>query len=457
MLKNASRKWWILFVTTTATSLFLMDSTILPVSLPVIEKQLDLSNLQGMWVINAYLLSFTMFLLVGGRLAEIFGYRILYLVGMSLFGIGSVTAALSQSDALLILARSVMGLGSALTNPATLSLIIATFPVHQRARALGIDTGVASLFMMLGPVLGGAFTQYLSWRLIFWFNVPFVLFGLVMGVYLLQKGKKQNAPFPYISTTLMSLGVFLLIYGLMQSHSFGWASTTVLVCLILGPLLLAAFVWFSLKIPHPLIDLRLFQSRLFAATNVVRFLLYMVITVAVMWVVFFEKGLSYSPIEIGVLIVVSALPVAVMAPVGGWLGDRYGHRWPITIGHLLVLFCLIWVIKSAHSTNVFTFLPGLFAFGAGLPLVMSPTVALGLSSIPQNRLGTGAAVMTALRQLASVLGVAVMTTVYYSNYETPSGTQADGFIAVCWVALILASIGTATTLLLRGAPRHVSH
>lgn len=445
-LKKA-QLWWVLFVSTTATSLFLVDTTILPVAIPVIEKELNFSQVGVIWVVNSYLLSLTMLLLVGGRLCEIWGYRLIYNLGLVIFCAGSLLGALTHSDWGLITARTLQGVGSGLTYPASLALIIEVFPLHMRARAIGIDTGIASLFMMLGPVIGGALTEYLNWRYIFWFNLPFGIFGIIASFWLLKKGEKKEERFPYIGTLLMMAGVFFLIYGLMQGNQYGWDSFWTIASIILSPIFLLLFVLLSLHTKHPLAEFRFFKNPLFVGTNLCRICLYILLGATVLWVIYFERELDYSPLEIGALIVLGCLPVIVMAPIGGYLADHFGYRLPLTVGFVLVMLGMAWLIIFSSTKNVLVFLPGLLAFGTGMPMVMSPTIALGLSCCSAQKLGSATGLMMTLRQFSSTIGIALMTAVYYSVHKH-TGNYAYAFAAIGAVALFFAAVGFFISLLL---------
>lgn len=413
MLKNKS-KWWILFVTTTATSLFLLDTTILPVALPAIEKELQFSAVGVIWVINAYLLSLTAFMLIGGKLCEIFGFRTLFNWGLAFFGVGALCAAFSQTSSWLILARVIQGIGSACAFPASASLLISAFPINQKARALGIDTGIASLFMILGPILGGIFAEYLSWRFIFLFYLPFVCFGLTMSMILVEKSTPLRERFPFFASLLMMIGIICLVTGLMEGNSWGWKSPLILIFMVIGPIFMALFVIVSVISKKSLCDFSLFKNPLFFGAAALRFLAYFIITASVLWIVYFEKVLHYSPAEIGGIIVIASLPVIALAPIGGIVADKFWYRVPLVGGFLLLLFGLGWMSLFVWKQNLWLYLPGFCAFGIALPFVMAPTLALGLSHIPAKHLGSAAGMMMSIRQLASTIGIAVMTALYYS-------------------------------------------
>nr|MCH9703930.1 MFS transporter [Chlamydiota bacterium] len=413
MLKNKS-KWWILFVTTTATSLFLLDSTLIPVALPTIAQQLHFSDVGMMWVINAYLLALSAFLLVGGKLCEILGFRVMFNVGLALFGIGALFAGCSSSASMLIFSRVLQGIGSACAFPATAALLVSSFPDNERARALGIDTGIASLFMILGPLLGGVMAQYLSWRYIFFFSIPLVIFGLAMSFWLVRRTKIQQHNFPLLPSLLMMVGVVSLIIGLMEGNTLGWGHSWVLFLTILGPIFMVMFIITSLAQRDPLADFTLFKNPLYLGAVLCRFVAYFIVAGTALWVIYFEKILSYSPSEIGIFVVAAALPVIALAPIAGYFVDRFGYRGPLIGGFTFLLAGLLWLCFVAHTGNLMIFLPGLCAFGMSLPFVMAPTLGLGIAAAPKEQLGSAAGMMMSVRQLASTMGVAVMTAAYWA-------------------------------------------
>ena len=437
MLKRGT-KWWILFVTTTATSLFMLDSTLLPVALPAIQKAFGFSDVGLMWVMNAYLLALSAFLLVGGRLSEIFGFRILFNIGFALFGIGALIAGCSMSGQMLVFSRVIQGIGSALAFPATAGLLVSVFPENERSRALGIDTGIASIFMLLGPLLGGLCAEYLTWRLIFFFYIPFVAFGLLMSFKIVKRGEIKKEPFPFFPTLLMVVGILALVIGLMEGNSFGWNNPFVLLLTIVGPIFMIMFIIVCLAQRQPLADFSLFKNPLYFGAVSCRFIAYFIVAGTTLWVIYFEKILSYTPAEIGVFVIAAALPVIALAPIAGIIVDKFGFRGPLIGGFFFLMLGLIWLILVAHTGNLWIFLPGLCAFGMSLPFVMAPTLTCGLAAAPKEKMGGAAGMMMSVRQLASTMGVAMMTAAYYSVEET---TIEKPFVATLVVSTAFAALG----------------
>jgi len=438
MLKNGG-KWWILFVTTTATSIFMLDSTLIPVALPIIQDRLGLSDIAVMWVLNSYLLALTALLLLGGKLSEIFGFRAMFNLGLALFGAGALLCGLSWSVSVLIVARTIQGVGSALAFPASAALLVSVFPPQERARALGIDTGIASLFMIIGPLVGGLFAEYLSWRLIFFFYVPFVIFGLVMSYILVKKSRIVRTSIPIFATILMIVGIVALVIGLMEGNRFGWDHPTVLILTSVGPLLMALFVLISLGSKKPLANFALFKNPLYLGAVSCRFIAYFIVAGTTLWIIYFEKSLQYTPAEIGIFILVAAVPVVGLAPLAGLLADKFWYRLPLIFGFSLLFLGLLWLAIFAHRDSLWILMPGLAAFGLSLPFVMAPTLGLGLTAAPPEQLGGAAGMMMSVRQLASTLGVAMMTAIYYAALKS-SDSEAAGFAFINYLAVLLALV-----------------
>jgi EmrB/QacA subfamily drug resistance transporter len=440
MSPTKKKKWWLLFVTTSGTSLTFLDNTVMPVALPTIQKEMLFHPVGLVWVVNAYLLSLTALLLVGGRLSDLFGKRSLLIWGLSLFGFGSLIAACSHARWVLILGRVVQGAGGALTIPATGALLVSTFPEGERAKAIGINTGISSIFLILGPVVGGFLTQYISWRSIFLLNIPLVIFGIIMAALILKPGKRKNETFHFAGAFAMLFGIVSLVVGLMQANKWGWTSPWTLLLLSASPIFFALFVRISTRADHPIIDFNFFRNPLFTVANISMCVTQVIVMSTVLWAIYFQQQLNYSPAETGLLIFVAACPVFMMAPLGGFLSDRFGPRMPLLMGYLMLIFALFWLLFTVASQNVLILLPGLLGFGCGLSMIMSPTVALALSQVDPEKLGAAAGINTETRQLASTTGIAMMTAVYHSTVRA-TGSNAEGFAAISLLACLFAIAG----------------
>ncbi|MCH9627393.1 MAG: Multidrug resistance protein Stp [Chlamydiales bacterium] len=439
------KKWWIFLVTTSGTSVVFLDNTVMPVALPTIQRELLFSPLTLVWIVNAYLLSLTSLLLIGGRLCDLFGRRSVLVTGLILFGLGSLFSALSMTQWWMILGRAVQGAGGALIVPTTSALLIETFPLGERAKAIGINTGISSIFLILGPAVGGLFTEYLSWRGIFYLNIPLVVFGIAMAFFILHPSKKKKESFHFMGALMMLFASVTLIVGLMQGNQWGWSSPLTITLLALSPVFFVLFWWVSTHTEHPLIDFHFFKNRLFTVANIFIFLTQVVIMVTVLWAIYFQNQMHYSAAKTGLIIFIAVFPVFLMAPLGGYIGDRFGPRLPLLLGFSLLTFALFWLSSTIRVGNLALLLPGLLCFGSGIPMILSPTIAMALSQVPAEKLGAAAGITTETRQLASTFGIAVLTTIYYTTLErTESNTSA--FWAISFVSAILGLIGLIVAL-----------
>lgn len=440
-MTHRKKNWWILFVTTSATALVFLDQSIMPVALAEIQRSLGFDELGLSWVVNTYLLTLMSLLLIGGRLSDLLGKKKIYLIGLSLFGAASILGALSYSKATLLLARAVQGAGAALTLPTTAALLIHTFPPHQRARAIGINVGISAIFLTLGPILGGVLTQYFSWRMIFWVNIPIVLFSMSMSLLLIKVERiVKNESFHFLGALLVLLSVCGFVIALMQGNEWGWSSWPIVLFLLASPCLAFLFVILSLKEPFPLIDFHVFKEPRFSGATLAIFLTQMMIAVTIFWSIYFQNQLGYSPIKTGLTIFAATLPVLIAAPLAGVLADRFGAKLPMTIGYSLVIFGLAWVALTALRKSVTLLVPGLAGFGLGIPMIFSPAIALALSHVPADKLGASSGITNAARQLAATIGLALMTACFQAINEKTHSPEA-AFTAVSFLAAFFAISG----------------
>lgn len=412
----------------------------MPVALPTIQRELLFSPLSLVWIVNAYLLSLTSLLLIGGRLCDLFGRRSVLVTGLVLFGLGSLFSALSMTQWWMILGRAVQGAGGALIVPTTSALLIATFPLGERAKAIGINTGISSIFLILGPAVGGLFTEYLSWRGIFYLNIPLVVFGIAMAFFILHPSKKKKETFHFMGALMMLFASVTLIVGLMQGNMWGWSSPLTITLLALSPVFFGLFWWVSTHTEHPLIDFHFFKNPLFTVANIFIFLTQVVIMVTVLWAIYFQNQMHYTPAKTGLIIFIAVFPVFLMAPLGGYIGDRFGPRLPLLIGFALLTFALFWLSSTIRLGSLALLLPGLLCFGSGIPMILSPTIAMALSQVPAEKLGAASGITTETRQLASTFGIAVLTTIYYTTLEK-TGSNTSAFWAISFVSAILGLLG----------------
>jgi len=439
------RKWWVLIAMASSISTIFLDQTILPVSLPTIQRELGIPAIGLQWIINSYLLVLTTLLLAGGRLGDIFGHRRIFCIGLLIFAASSALCSLSFSGAWLIFSRSIQGIGGALLIPSTSAILYSAFPKNERGKALGIYVSIGSVFLALGPTIGGFFTQYLSWRYIFWINLPIAAIGLLMTMIFVPRSNKKRESFDILGLITFGIGIVALILGLMQAKNWGWSSAATILLILFG---IGMIIWFFTADRFqrdPLIDFSLFKNKNFLGALLCICCVSFLIMTTVFWVMYFQEILHYSPSESGLLSLISNAPVMVFAPLGGVLVDKYGPKLPVVTGFLLVIFSSLWFAFYPISNNVLLLLPVLIPFGAGIPMVLSPSFVALMYEVPPQKRGITSAFYNTSRQFATTLGLAVIGSLFIhihyndlakalsANPETRSFdlNEFEGLLAKC--------------------------
>lgn len=416
LLSEQNRKWWILFAMTTSLSMIFIDITVLPVTLPTLSRELNFSLLSFQWIVNIYTLTLTVFAIAGGRLAHLLGLRKAFCIGIMLFAIASALCGLSNLPSEMIIARLFQGLGASLMIPAQQSIILASFPVHQRGKALGLFVSLSSIFLAIGPFVGGTLTQHLSWRYIFWINIPIACLGLVLTLLIVPRFSKVRASFDWKGFFLLGAGVSCLMIAIMQAPLWGWRSLHTLFLLGLG-LGLILYLWRSeAKHPHPLFDLTLMRKKSFIGGSIATFCNAFLLTITVYWAIFFQEVLEYTPMESGGLSSFSTVPVLFCAPLAGYLVDRFGPRLPVSIGFSLIIASLILFLSILMQHTLLLLLLALFLFGTNMSLIFTPSYVSLMHDVPPEKRGIASGMNTTLRQFSSSLGLAVLGTVFYQWY-----------------------------------------
>ena len=370
-LNEGNRRWWTLVAMCFALFMIMLDNTVVNVALPSIQRDLnaDLSSLE--WTINAYTLSFAVLLVTGGRLGDIFGRRRMFLAGVVIFAGSSAAIGLSPTDSWLVAGRAVQGVGAALMMPATLSIITNAFPAHERGKAIGTWAGVSALALAIGPVLGGFLTESVSWRAIFFLNLPVAVGAVAVTLFAAHESRdetvEKRVDIPGI--VALTAGLTALVLALVEGNQWGWGSTRILGLLALAVVGLTAFVAIEMRTRVPMVDFTFFRSRTFLGANVVAF----VVSFAMLAMFFFialymQNILGYSPLQAGVRFLPSTIVIMFIAPVAGRLTDRIGPRPLIVSGLILVAASLLWQSQLQVDTGYGFLLPAFVAMGVGVAL-----------------------------------------------------------------------------------------
>jgi EmrB/QacA subfamily drug resistance transporter len=450
-MSTRTRTIWTFVITSVALFMTSLDNLVVTTALPVIRLHLHASLSSLEWTVNAYTLTFAVLLLTGASLGERFGRRRMFLIGLAVFTAGSAAAALAPSAGWLIIARAIQGSGSAIVTPLTLTLLSAAVPVARRGAALGAWGAVAGLAISSGPLVGGAVVQGWSWQTIFWINVPIGLLLLPLAWRGLEESHGPATRLDVPGVLLASTGLFGVVLGLVRANALGWTSSYVLTALIGGGALVAAFVRWELRAEQPMLPMRLFRSRGFAAANAASTLMFFGMFGAIFLLAqALQTMQGYSPLGAGLrMLPWTAMPI-VVAPIAGILADRIGSRPVVFAGLALQAIGLGWLATIIEPTTPFTHLiPAFVVSGIGMAMFFAPTANLVLSTVRRDEEGIASGVANAVRELGGVFGVAILASVFASHggYATPH-TFAQGLrpavdvgaVAVGLAALVLLAV-----------------
>ena len=444
------RNIWTLAIVSVALFMVTLDNLVVTNALVSIREDLDASLEDLEWTVNAYTLSFAVFLLTGAALGDRLGRRRVFAVGVAIFTLASAAAALAPSTEALIAARGLQGLGAAAIAPLSLTLLSEEFAADRRGLALGIWSGVSGLGVALGPVVGGAVVEGFSWQWIFWLNVPIGLALVPAAMSALRESRGPNATLDLPGVALASTGLLGVVFGIVRAQSLGWTSTTVVGSLAGGAVLLVGFVLWEARTSSPMLPMRFFRDRGFAATNGVSLAMFFGAFGAIFLLAqFFQVAQGYSPLEAGIRTLPwTAMPIFV-APVAGILSDRIGSRPLMAAGLALQAGALAWLAVTTEPDMAYaTMVPAFVMAGTGMALVFAPAANAVLSSVRPEEAGQASGATNTIREIGGVLGVAVLSTVFTGagDFGTPQA-YVDGLIPAVWVGAVVLTIGALVALL----------
>jgi EmrB/QacA subfamily drug resistance transporter len=464
LVNDENRKWWTLGAVSLGLFMIMLDNTVVNVALPSIRTDLGISISELEWIVNAYALTFGVLLLTGGKLADMIGRRAIFIAGLVVFTGASLWCGLAGSATSLIAARTVQGVGAALMNPATLSIITATFPRRQRGTAIGIWAGVSALALAIGPLVGGILTEKISWSWIFFVNVPIGVVAVLAARLLIDETKdtsrEQRLDLPGL--TASAVGLFALTYGLIETNTHPWGSVRVLSLLALAAAALGTFAVLELRQRLPMLDLRLFRNPTFSGANTVMAL----VGVAMFGVFFYnslflQNVLGYSAIQTGATFLPMTVLIMLVAPVAGKLTDRIGPRWLMGAGMVLLTGSLELFGRLDADSSFGDILPALLVGGVGMAITMAPTTAAAMGSVPVDKAGVGSAVINSMRQVGGSLGIAIMgavvaTQVGVGQLDLRYPTQfVDGYHRALQLGAVLLVVGAVVAVTTVGRQRRV--
>ena len=464
LFTDDNRKWWTLVAVSFGLFMIMLDNTVVNVALPSIRSDLGISVSELEWVVNAYALTFGVLLLSGGKLADLLGRRRIFIAGLVIFTGASLWCGLAGGAGSLIAARSVQGVGAALMNPATLSIIMATFPPRLRGTAIGIWAGVSALSLAIGPLVGGILTERVGWSWIFFVNIPVGIVAILAARVFVDESKdtsrEQRLDLPGLVTS--AVGLFALIYALIETNTHAWGSGRVLGLLALAAASLAVFVVLELRQRIPMLDLSLFRNPTFSGANATMGL----VGVAMFGMFFFnsifvQNVLGYSAIQTGASFLPMTVLIMLVAPLAGRTVDRIGPRWLMGAGMTLLTGSLLLFSTLDQNSSFWNILPGLLVGGIGMAITMAPTMAAAMGSVPVDKAGVGSAVINSMRQVGGALGIAVMGTVVATQVTLPTGAPGyaaqfvDGYHRALLVGAAMLFAGAVVAVTTVGRVRRV--
>ena len=452
------RPIWTFAIVSIALFMVVLDNLVVTTALPSIRTDLG-GGLQALeWTVNAYTLTFAVLLLTGAALGDRFGRRRMFVIGLGIFTVASAAAALAPTTGALIAARALQGAGAAIVTPLTLTLLASAFPSEKRGLAIGAWSGISGLAVALGPLVGGAVVEGISWQWIFWLNVP-------IGIALAPLARRQLAEsygpagrLDLPGLALGGLGLLGVVYGIVRGAELGWTSGTVLGSLVAGAALLAAFVAWELRAPAPMLPMRFFRSRAFSAANGVSLAMYFGVFGSIFLLAqFFQVTQGLSPLEAGLRILPWTVMPMFVAPVAGLLSDRIGSRPLMATGLALQAIAIGWLAAVSTPTVPYSELVIPFALaGTGMALVFAPTANAVLAAVRPEEAGQASGATNAIREVGGTLGVAVLASVFAANgsYASPQAFT-DGMTSAAWVGAAVLAAGALIALLVPGKPRAV--
>jgi EmrB/QacA subfamily drug resistance transporter len=462
LISESNRQWWVLVGTCLGLFILMLDSTVVALALPTIENDLGATRDNVQWVLNGYLLTISVAVVTAGRLGDIVGRRLVFLVGMAVFAAGSIVAALADDDMVLVAARVIQGIGGAAMLSLSLAIVSHAFPVEQQGRALGIWAAVSALALAIGPLVGGVLID-VDWRLIFWINLPICALGIAITWAAARESRDETSPPKLDLPGLAALtpGLFALVLALVEADSWGWEDTRTIGLLAGGAILLAAFWVIEHRVSSPIVDFTLFRNRPYLGASAAAFSL-----VGAYWgVIFFQPQylqvvLDHGPIAAGVLILPLTAPMVFISPFCGGLIERFGPRALMTFGMACGAVGLALLTQIDADSSYGALLPGYLLFGISLGLVYAPMSTAAMLAMPREKAGIAAGVLAMVRVTAGAVALAVAGAIFQGVQDSElekhpgdaAGAFASGVADATWFLAAFVAVGAVLTWVLVRRP-----
>ncbi len=441
-MNTTNKKWWVLISVGMSAAITGVDFAIVNTALPAIQMSLHASILQLQWMMNIFVLLICMSLVMAGRLADIFGRRLVNYIGVILFGIASLLCGLATDPNWLIVFRGLQGLASAIIIPCSLAIITNAFPPAEQGKAVGIWSSIIGIGLAIGPVLGGIIVGIANWRWIFFINIPFTIISLALAIMNIKEShaKEFGTKIDWSGFILLSVGIGALIIGIIQGQDWGWNSVYIIGLFIIGILALIVFYYVERNKASPLLQVKLFANKTFFAAMIANFAL-----VFFAWAAFFLMPLylhtvhGQSTFVIGFMLLPITVIFTIIAPIAGHWVDKSGPKIPILCGILLLAMtaCLQALFHIHTSTLVILFAFIVFGFAWGL--IFGPSTHAAIAALPANAAGIASGALWTLQNMGGALGLALAGTLFRAQSSFISGYHAAMWL-LCAIAVVAAII-----------------
>ena len=448
MTDSATRAWTV-GLTAIGSVMAALDTLVVAAALSTIRVDLGATVEQLEWTVNAYNLSFAVLMITAAALGDRLGRRRMYAAGLVLFALASAACALAPSVGVLIAARAIQGAGAALVLPLGFALLSAAFPPERRGAAIGMFSAVTGIAVALGPLVGGAVVEGIDWEWIFWINVPIGLAAAPLVLAKLREGYGSDTGLDLRGLALVSAGALAIVWALVRANMAGWGSLEIVGSLAGGLALIGAFVAWERRAPEPMLPIRLFENRAFAAGNAaIFFTIASLFSCVFLFAQFLQTSLGFSPLETGLRLMPWTITFILIAPAAGALADRIGERPLMVTGLGLQAVGLTWLALTVEAGAVYSeLLAPMVVGGIGISMAIPAGQNSVVGGFAEADLGKVAGANSMMRELGGVFGIAVVVAVFAAagSYASPAAF-ADGFAPAVGVAAVLAAAGALISL-----------